>query len=164
MAKNSIDRIVVARRVFGEVAGNDVPTQNPSALRASPLIRGEKGSVKEFQNALFDDLNVSDAMEVVFDLIKEGMKLRDEGKLTPEIAAGMVEFLNKDFDQVFDIFPKEKEISDSQKKEIEDLIEQRKQFRAEKNWAESDRIRDELLAQGIELLDEAGGTTYKLKS
>ena len=45
--------------------------------------------------------------------------------------------------------------------EIEAQIEARKQARAAKNFAESDRIRDALLAQGIVLEDGAGGTTWR---
>ena len=44
---------------------------------------------------------------------------------------------------------------------IDALIEQRKQARADKNWAESDRIRDVLNAENIILEDGAGGTTWR---
>jgi len=47
--------------------------------------------------------------------------------------------------------------------DIEDLIEQRNQARADKNWAESDRIRDELDAQGIVLEDKASKTSWRRK-
>nr|MDJ0650268.1 cysteine--tRNA ligase [Xenococcaceae cyanobacterium MO_188.B19] len=43
---------------------------------------------------------------------------------------------------------------------IEALIEQRKEARKSKNWSESDRIRDELKAQGIALIDTKEGTTW----
>ena len=44
---------------------------------------------------------------------------------------------------------------------IEQLIQQRLQARADKNWAESDRIRDELKAQGIVLEDGPQGTSWR---
>jgi cysteinyl-tRNA synthetase len=44
---------------------------------------------------------------------------------------------------------------------IEALIAERVEARANKNWAESDRIRDELTAQGIVLEDSAGGTSWR---
>lgn len=47
-------------------------------------------------------------------------------------------------------------LSDS---EIEALIQQRHQARSDKNYAESDRLRDELQAQGITLIDKPGGVT-----
>jgi cysteinyl-tRNA synthetase len=43
--------------------------------------------------------------------------------------------------------------------EIEVLIQQRQAARQAKNWAESDRIRNDLQAQGITLIDQAGGVT-----
>jgi len=46
---------------------------------------------------------------------------------------------------------------------IHEMIEQRTQARADKNWAESDRIRDELEAQGIVLEDKAGKTSWRRK-
>ena len=45
--------------------------------------------------------------------------------------------------------------------EIERLIDARLAARREKNFAEADRIRDELLAQGVTLKDGAGGTTWE---
>ena len=47
--------------------------------------------------------------------------------------------------------------------EIADAIEARKKARAEKNFAESDRIRDALLAKGIVLKDGPQGTTWEVK-
>ncbi|MEL6723437.1 MAG: cysteine--tRNA ligase [Pseudomonadota bacterium] len=44
---------------------------------------------------------------------------------------------------------------------IDALVEARMQARAEKNWAEADRIRDELAAEGIEIMDSAGGATWR---
>jgi cysteinyl-tRNA synthetase len=44
---------------------------------------------------------------------------------------------------------------------IEDLIAQRLAARKAKHWAEADRIRDELKAQGVQLEDGAGGTTWR---
>ena len=45
--------------------------------------------------------------------------------------------------------------------EIEALIAQRTQAKADKNWAEADRIREELKTQGIELIDTKEGVTWK---
>jgi cysteinyl-tRNA synthetase len=46
--------------------------------------------------------------------------------------------------------------------EVDALIAARLQARAEKNWAESDRIRDQLTAMGVVLEDGKGGTTWRL--
>lgn len=50
---------------------------------------------------------------------------------------------------------------DSQK--IEALVQQRLQARADKNWAEADRIRDQLHEMGIELEDKGGNTVWRRK-
>src|SRR5690606_5556823 len=47
--------------------------------------------------------------------------------------------------------------------EVEALIQARLQARAEKNWAESDRIRDQLAEMGVVLEDSKGVTTWRLK-
>ena len=46
---------------------------------------------------------------------------------------------------------------------IEKLIQERSLARLEKNWTRSDAIRDELLAQGVELKDGPEGTSWKVK-
>jgi cysteinyl-tRNA synthetase len=66
------------------------------------------------------------------------------------------------FDQVFGLNlkqwqPKENAIPD----EVATLLEQRKISRANKNWAESDRIRDEIKGLGFELEDTSEGMKVK---
>ena len=46
--------------------------------------------------------------------------------------------------------------------EVEALIQARLQARTDKNWAESDRIRDKLTAMGVVLEDSKGATTWRL--
>ena len=46
---------------------------------------------------------------------------------------------------------------------IEALIAARKEARANKNWAESDRIRDELAAMNVVIKDSKEGTTWEIK-
>ena len=52
-------------------------------------------------------------------------------------------------------------VDDSFVQNIEEKIRLRNEARAQKNWAEADRIRDELLNQGIVLEDSAGETVWK---
>lgn len=154
-ARNSIARIVEARRIFQEVAGDFATTFLGEDIEK---IRGK------FQEALFDDINVADGLAVVFELIKYGLKLREEGNLTAEKSAEILLFLETDFAQIFDVIPEEKEFSVTDKTDIENLITARNQARTDKNWPESDRIRDELLERfGVELIDEKGKTTWRVK-
>ena len=61
-------------------------------------------------------------------------------------------------DPVLDIFPRRDQTLDA---EIEKLIDARNAARKSRNFAESDRIRDELLARGITLEDTPGGTRWR---
>lgn len=93
-----------------------------------------------------DDLNIANGFTVLYDVIK-AEELNSSEKL----------WLIEDFDRVFSL-----ELMGFDKIEngtIEKLIEERNQARRERNWARADEIREELLAQKIELLDSKDGTT-----
>jgi cysteinyl-tRNA synthetase len=63
-------------------------------------------------------------------------------------------------DPVLDLFPRRDEVLDA---DIERLIEARLAARKTRNFAESDRIRDELLGRGILLEDTPAGTRWRRK-
>ena len=46
---------------------------------------------------------------------------------------------------------------------VEARLEARLQARSEKDWAAADAIRDELLAQGVEVMDTAGGVDWRVR-
>ena len=101
----------------------------------------------EFHKAINDDMNMPLAMSFVWEVIKYPKK-------APEIA----ELLLK-FDTVLGIKIDKEETN----KEIEipeevlKLVEERKQARQEKNWAESDRLRDLIKEKGYEVKDTKDG-------
>jgi len=101
----------------------------------------------EFHKAINDDMNMPLAMSFVWEVIKYSKK-------SPEIA----ELLLK-FDTVLGIEINKEETN----KEIEipeevlKLVEARKQARQEKNWAESDRLRDLIKEKGYEVKDTKEG-------
>lgn len=110
----------------------------------------------EFKEAIGDDLNIPRALGILNSVLKT------------DIPEGEKATLVLDFDSVFglklneereDIAPK----SDVSVEEIEVLIQARTAARASKNWKESDRIRDELSARGIEIKDGPNGTTWSYK-
>lgn len=150
MAQNSIDRLTEARRIFQAEADGAIEESYIEPFR------------DRYQEALADDLNVSEALATVFDLINQGLKAREEKTLTPSQAKAILQFLDQDFEVIFDIWPLTQELDQAQKQKIETLISQRDEFRANKDWGEADRIRDHLLDQGVELLDEDGKTTYRV--
>ncbi|MGB2074193.1 MAG: CysS/YqeB C-terminal domain-containing protein, partial [Henriciella sp.] len=50
---------------------------------------------------------------------------------------------------------------DADKDRIDGLVAARIEARNQKNWAEADRLRDQLKAEGIEIMDGAGGSTWR---
>jgi len=133
-----------------------------------------------FQQAMDNDFNTAQAQGVFFDTIKTINKVRtklsdsprstDVDKLKDTIAtlkrlAAIMGLLKEDAN-TFLATKKQEMLSncDIDAETIEALIVERKQCRVDKNWSRSDEIRDELLAQNIELKDGADGTTWVVKS
>jgi len=111
----------------------------------------------EFQEAMDDDLNTAGALGALFTLIRDANTAIDSGRISSGDAEGIRAALMK-ADPVLDIFPKREENLDA---DIEALIDARNAARKSRNFAESDRIRDELLARGILLEDTPGGTRWR---
>ncbi len=113
-----------------------------------------------FREALDNDLNTSLAVTALYDALK--------ADATPATKLAAV----ADFDTVLclDLIKKaEKKANEAQYDEsdpfiaeILEAIKNRAQAKKEKNYAEADRIRGELLAKGVELTDTKEGTTFKL--
>ncbi len=114
---------------------------------------------KRFMEALDNDLNTSLAVTVIYDVLK--YKTNDETKL----------WLLGDFDRVLglNLLSAAEKIRSSAPEEavgdsdpaIDELVEARTKAKKDKNYAEADRIRDELKSQGIELTDTPQGTTWR---
>jgi cysteinyl-tRNA synthetase len=113
--------------------------------------------VEQFNNALDDDLNTADGIAAVFDLVRDINTLA----LGKGASKGTVEYAIKIFDMLTGVlglvYNRKAEDSDA---EIDALIEARTAARKEKNWAEADRIRDELKAKGIVLEDTPMGVKW----
>ena len=112
---------------------------------------------QQFVEAMSDDLNTADAIAALFELVRD----INSNVIAANANKGTVEAAIKVFDELADVlglvYNRKKEDLDS---EIEALIEQRTQARKDRNWAEADRIRDELKAKGIVLEDTAQGVKW----
>jgi len=117
-----------------------------------------ENAVRAFEENLDDDLNVSGSLGIVFDFIRDINRLKADGKLSAEERDRAL-FAIRRFDTVLN-FESRKASLDS---EIEDLIRQRGEARKAKNFALSDKIRDDLLARGIVLEDTPQGVKWKRK-
>ncbi|MBF6058438.1 cysteine--tRNA ligase [Thiomicrorhabdus heinhorstiae] len=113
----------------------------------------------EFMGVMNDDFNTPRAIAVLFELAKEVNKSKDSGLAGLLVKlANQIGLLEQDAEQFFKSQPSDSELDDAA---IEALIEERKQARANKDFARSDEIRDSLKEQGIELLDSPQGTTWR---
>ena len=105
---------------------------------------------ERFHKAINDDLNMPLAMGVVWEVIRNDKK-------SPKLAKLLLKF-----DSVLGLKIDEKEeIKQEIPKEILELIEERKKARENKNWEESDRIRDLIKEKGYEIKDTKEGTEVR---
>ncbi|MEE8404008.1 MAG: cysteine--tRNA ligase [candidate division Zixibacteria bacterium] len=123
---------------------------------ASGIIEKSK---TDFENALDDDLNISAALASVFDFIRDINRLKAENKLSAEERDSALETIAR-FDTVLNF---RTESGGSLDEQVEALIEKRNQARADKDFATSDKIRDQLLEMGIILEDTPQGVRWKKK-
>ncbi|MBP4043879.1 cysteine--tRNA ligase [Chromobacterium violaceum] len=128
-------------------------------LPASDGIDWNHAYAARFKAAMDDDFGTSEAVAVLFELAGEVNKSRDPqlARLLKDLG-GVLGLLTRDPEVFLQGGVGEGELSAEQ---VEALIQARKDARAAKDWAESDRIRDELTAKGIVLEDGAGGTIWR---
>ncbi|WP_349571434.1 cysteine--tRNA ligase [Azotobacter salinestris] len=138
-----------------------------NALKGLPDAQPAGGEefVARFTAAMDDDFNTPEACAVLFELAREVNRLRESDLAAAaglaarlrELAGllGVLRFEPEAFLQA----GAEGRVDAAQ---VEALIAARLAARAEKNWAESDRIRDQLTAMGVVLEDGKGTTTWRL--
>ncbi len=110
--------------------------------------------IEKFSDAIRDDLNTSNMVTLVYDVLKDD-----------ELNDGTKKALIEKFDEVLslDLTVVEEKIVDADlENEILAKIEERKEAKKNKDFAKADSIRDELLTRGIKLIDTREGTTYEL--
>lgn len=151
-AKAALDRLYNCRNAL-EFAAKNAPAgeadENVSAFC-------EKRRA-QFIKAMDDDLNTADGISAVFELVKDcNVMLKDGNATTGSVQAAQALF--DELTEVLGLLYNRKDNGDDA--EVEALVEQRRTARAEKNWAESDRIRDELKAMGIVVEDTPQGMKW----
>jgi cysteinyl-tRNA synthetase len=152
-------------RLYTALRGLDISSLLPVESGSEPaLTHVAIGFQSRFEEAMQDDFNTPQAISVLFDLARE----INRQKTTDEAAALDLARLLKSLASVIGLLEENPEdflrgsTDDGLSAEaIEALIQQRLQARNAKNWAESDRIRDELKSNGIILEDSKQGTTWR---
>ena len=112
-----------------------------------------------------DDLNTAAALGAIFELVRALNSAIDAGELGDGDVPAVREAFDE-FDRVLGVLSlrrAEDEQPPVPVDEIERLIEERHAARRRRDFAEADRIRDELAERGVLLEDSAGGTRWKRK-
>lgn len=151
--KSALDRLYTCRDSL------DFSIKNASTDVADDedIIKSIESRKEQFITAMDDDLNTADGIAAIFDLVSD-INTRIINK---EVSKNVCEAAARMFDEltsVLGIVYNRK--SNDVDAEIEALIEQRQQARANKDWATADRIRDELKEKGITLKDTPQGVTW----
>lgn len=151
--QSALDRLYNCREDLRFLTENSSGTlkEGEDAIKSKLLTHKD-----DFVKSMDDDLNTADAISSLFELARD-----INSNLNPQTAPSkeLCEFalnLYGELAEVLGLLYNEKDngVDD----EIQALIEKRTQARKEKNWAEADRIRDELKTKGITIKDTPNGT------
>ena len=143
-----------------ESLDNAVVAYNKLKNKIKSLKNNLEGNIEEakekyetlFKQALENDLNTSDALTILYDVLKSN--LNNKTKL----------FLVEEFDKVLSLdLLKEDKIDEELKKYILEKIEERNVAKKNKDYSKADNIREELESRGILISDTREGTSYQLK-
>ena len=142
-----------------------------TALRDAGTLQADAGLdsayEERFQAAMNDDFNTPEALAVLFDLARALNRAREQGDAgvarlanTLHVLAGRLGILQAEPESYLR-GPQGAAETGPDDAEIDALVAQREQARENRDWAESDRIRDQLAELGIVLEDGAGGTRWR---
>jgi cysteinyl-tRNA synthetase len=144
-AVERLDAVVTALEAYREDRPDD-PTL-PALL---------EGARSAFGAALDDDLNVSAGLGALFDLVRE-LNRRIERRSLSTADAGRALAALRDVDRVLAVLPDE---ATELEPEVAEILQAREAARAARDWAASDRLRDELAAFGVAVEDTRDGQRW----
>jgi cysteinyl-tRNA synthetase len=148
-AKGAIDRLKNLMRRLRDVNGKN--SDGKVALQMQHMQQC-------FGDAMNDDLNISIALAALFDFIREINNLLDADLIDKEEAKKVSQILMQLNSVLGVINPVE--TAEPLPSDIDALVQKREAARKDKNWKESDLIRDQLKALGIVVEDTAQGVRW----
>ena len=146
-AIDRLDALVAALRIYHADAADD-----PSVPEVLAEMRGG------FEAALDDDLNVSAALAALFDGVRE-LNRRLEARVMSTADAGRAMETLRDLDRVLGVLADESE--DVVDPDLAALLDARAAARTARDWAASDRLRDELAGLGVAVEDTRDGQRWR---
>jgi len=154
-AKSALERLYHFKTMLEHMAGAAPDT--PPEAEEQAWTEGLSRYREAFEAAMEDDINTADALAAIYELVREANTYLQSGTRAKET----VQTVKDLFDALTHVLGIASRQSGGLEEEIEALIEQRQQARAQKNWAEADRIRDMLKERGIILEDTPQGVRWK---
>jgi cysteinyl-tRNA synthetase len=145
-ALDRLDALVAALGAYDEASPDDPEVAN--------VLQEARAA---FEAALDDDLNISAALGALFDLVRDLNRRIDARRLSTDDARRALGLL-RDLDRVLAVLPAEESELEP---DIAALLEERIAARAARDWAASDRLRDELAARGIAVEDTRDGQRWR---
>jgi cysteinyl-tRNA synthetase len=145
-AVERLDALLAALGAYREDGSDDATLED--------LLDGARAA---FETALDDDLNISAALAAVFELVREINRRLEARALSTADARRVVDVL-RELDAVTGVLPDGVE---NLEPELAALLEQRAAARAARDWAASDRLRDELAGHGISVEDTRDGQRWR---
>ena len=113
----------------------------------------------DFMESLDDDLNMAPALAALFRFIKKIHIIIDKDGLSSD-DQDKIDNALKEINSILGVMDFEiKELDES----VEELIAKRDKARKAKNWDQADRIRQELLDKGVEIIDTKEGTIWRME-
>jgi cysteinyl-tRNA synthetase len=155
-AKDALDRI--KSFVFVLTTAKLKPGSNPKIAAALKAARDE------FEASMDDDLNTSSALAALFVLIRECNIALAAGDVQEDNRTEINAWL-KIIDDRLAIIPKMEQLvqGDQETAEIEKLVAQRNEARKNRDFATSDKLKQELLGRGVIIEDTREGTRWRRK-
>lgn len=151
-AEKAVERLVFFDRRLTETNGE------PAGEELKKL---QKAAKKGFEAAMDDDLNTTEALATLFDLVRDVNKMIDQGKVSRREARAVHDLMMQ-FDRILAVIGEAKK--ESLPKEVEELIQKREDARRVKDWKTADEIRKKLFDIGIILEDTTTGVKWRRKS
>ncbi len=165
-ARKSLARIDECVEKVAKLAAASCPVAGAQASAPATASAPDfaQNALADFTAAVDDDLNMPKAFAALFELVRHAnAALGQAGGLSPEGAAGVLAVFRRMDEVLGVIFFENEKKSVEIPADVQALLDQRAEARKSKNWAESDRLRDEIAAKGWLVKDSRDGQSVVRK-